>query len=186
MTTKTLRTIIFGFLGLILLGAFCAWLFKKELTQVGEWFIGNYGLWGIGFGTLITDSSPIPLTSEPFAILALASGVPVWKLIIVMSIASHLGAPLGYTGGYVLGKQAWFQRIIERRFPSWQEKGVDHAVKVVAIGALFPVPYALTTWFAGSVQADFKRVLLVASFRWIKTAITLALLAGGWFWGTSV
>lgn len=184
MSHTSIRKLIFGLLGLILLGAFCAWLFQEQLTTIGEWFIGNYGLWGIALGTLITDTSPIPMTSEPLAVLALASNVPVWQLIIVMSIASHLGAPVGYTGGYFLGKQAWFQRIIEKRFPDWKEKGTDYAVRMVAIGALFPVPYAITTWFAGSVQADFKKVFLVSSFRWVKTFITILLLAGGWHLGT--
>ena len=180
MKTQSLRRLIFGLLGLIAFGAFCAWLFQEQLTHIGEWFIGNFGLWGIAIGTLITDTSPIPMTSEPLAVLALASNVPVWQLILIMSFASHMGAPVGYTGGYFLGKQHWFQRIVEKRFPNWKDKGADYAIRMVAIGALFPVPYAITTWFAGSVQADFRRVFLVSSFRWVKNLITILLLAGGW------
>ena len=173
MKPESIRKLVISLLGLIALGAFCAWLFQKQLTLIGEWYIGNYGLWGIAIGTLITDTSPIPLTSEPIAVLALASQVPIWQLIIVMSIASHMGVFVGYTGGYFLGKQRWFQRIIEKRFPDWKDKGANYAVRMVAIGALLPVPYAITTWFAGSVQADFKRVFWVASFRWVKTLVTI-------------
>lgn len=184
MKPDAIRKMIFGLLGLMVLGAFCAWLLQEQLTIIGEWFIGKYGLWGIGIGTLITDTSPIPLTSEPIAMLALASNVSVWQVIVVSSIASHLGAPVSYTGGYFLGKQNWFQQIIAKRFPEWNEQGPEYAIKLVIIGALLPVPYAITVWFAGSVQADFKKVFLVASFRWVKNFVSILMLAGGWQLGS--
>ena len=185
MNRKMIFKICLGMLGLVGLGAICALIFKEQLSEMGHWFIDNFGLLGIGIGTIITDTSPIPMTSEPLAVLALASDIPLLQLILVMSIASHLGAPIGYAGGYFLGNRAWFQKIIAKRFPDWQERGQQYAIRLVAMGALLPIPYAITTWFAGSVKADFKKVLLVASFRWVKTVITLLVLAGGWWLGTS-
>ena len=110
MTAPILKFLV-GLILVLLLGAFCATIFQAEVSHYGTVFINTFGLWGIAIGTLLCDSSPIPLTNEPFVLIALGANIPVWKIILIMSAASHCGAPLGYACGYLLGEQPWFQRI---------------------------------------------------------------------------
>jgi membrane protein YqaA with SNARE-associated domain len=185
MTRKMIVKFIFGLLLLIASAAFCAWAFHEEVEHYGQLFIDKYGLLGIAIGTLICDTSPIPLTNEPLALIALGANIPFWHIVVTMSIASHCGAPLGYLCGYFLGKQNWFQKLVQNKHPDLMDKGKEYAVRAVALGALLPIPYAITTWVAGAVQADFKMVVLAGSLRWIKNTISVSLVIGGWALGQS-
>ena len=180
MTNKMIIQFIFGLIILVAIGALCAWLFNEEVQYYGNLFIDKYGLMGIAVGTLICDTSPIPLTNEPIALIALGAGIPFWDIVITMSFASHCGAPIGYVCGYFLGQQAWFQRLATQKYPNAFKNSQRHAVKAVALGALLPIPYAITTWVAGAVKADFRLVVLAGSLRWIKNIMSVSLVAGGW------
>lgn len=180
MTGKMILQFIFGLMLLVAVGALCAWFFRDEVQYYGSLFIENYGLMGIAVGTLICDTSPIPLTNEPIALIALGAGIPFWEIVITMSFASHCGAPIGYICGYFLGKQPWFLKLVSQKYPNAFNKGQRYAVRAVALGALLPIPYAITTWVAGAVNADFKMVVLAGTFRWIKNIMSVSLVAGGW------
>ena len=67
---------ILGLLSLVLLGIGCAMMFSEQISAIGELFLNHFGLWGVGLFTLITDSSPIPLTSEPVALMAMGANIP--------------------------------------------------------------------------------------------------------------
>ena len=176
---------ILGLLALVGLGMACALVFNEQITSVGTLFIERFGLLGVGVATLITDSSPIPLTSEPVALLAMGAEIPFWSLVVVMAAGSHLGCLVGYAGGYWLGSSGWLLNILDRKLPELMQAGPKYAIKMVALGASLPIPYALTTWAAGMLKADLKLVILASSLRWIKTLITLSLLQGSWNIGVS-
>ena len=100
-----------------------------------------------------------------------------------MSLTSHLCGPLGYFCGHLLGKVPNFKTKLQNRIPmayNWIEK---HGVKGVALAAILPIPYALSTWTAGLIGISFWGVLLASTLRWVKTALYVGLLASGWFIG---
>ena len=183
MTKQQLKKLLVGLLLLLLVGVSCAWLFREEVEYIGTMFIERYGLWGVAFGTLICDSSPIPLTNEPLALISLGAGIPFWTLVATMSCASHTAAPIGYACGYFLGQQPRVKRWIQQKHPEALEKGQKYATRAVILGALLPIPYALTTWSAGILKANFWHVFWAGSLRWIKNIIAVGALAGGWMIG---
>ena len=186
MNSRQIIKLIVGLILLIVFGAFGAWIFQEEVKHYSQLFIDRYGLWGIAIGTLICDTSPFPLTNEPLALIALGStepDIPFWKIVCTMSAASHCGAPVGYTCGYFLGQQRWFQTLIQKKYPEVLQKGRPYAVRMVALAAILPIPYAITTWAAGTMQASFWKICLVGSLRWIKTLLTVGAIAGGWMLG---
>ena len=185
MKKQHLLKVLVGLLLLNLVGACCAWLFREEVEYIGTLFIERYGLWGIALGTLICDTSPLPLTNEPLALISLGAGIPFWTLIATMSCASHSAAPIGYTCGYILGRQPWITNWIQKKYPEAMDNGKKYATRAVVLGALLPIPYALTTWSAGMMKANFWHICWAGSLRWIKNLIAVGALAGGWMMGQS-
>ena len=183
MTRRQLVKLLGGIFLLALVGISCAWLFREEIEYLGKIFIDRYGLFGIALGTLICDTSPLPLTNEPLALIALGAGIPFWKVVATMSFASHTAAPIGYACGYFLGQQQWIKNWIQHKYPDVLNKGKTYAVKAVILGAILPVPYALTTWSAGIMKANFWLVCWAGGLRWIKNIIAVGALAGGWMIG---
>ena len=176
--------IVFALIGLVLIGILGAYFGRSYIETAGLWLIDKYGLWGIAMATLITDTSPLPLTSEPVALLGLGAEIPFWHIILFMGGTSHLCGPLGYGFGALVGRVGL--KHIVKRIPSLQPViGYvrQHGVKAVAMGALLPIPYALTTWTAGALGVSFWGVCAASTLRWLKTLIYVSLLAGGWLIG---
>lgn len=179
--TKVLGSLLF----LVLLGGLCAFLAKAQIESAGEWLLSKYGLFGISIATLITDTSPLPLTSEPIALLGVGAKIPIWKLIVVMSATSHLSGPLGYILGKSVSKIEAVQNLLSGRIAPFMNFVRQNGLKAVAMGAILPIPYALTTWTAGALGVSFWGVVTVSSLRWVKTSIYIGLIAIGWKFGTA-
>ncbi|MEC8381845.1 MAG: hypothetical protein VXZ96_16060 [Myxococcota bacterium] len=183
--TPSTARIIAALIGLVLLGSLGAYFGRGYIEMAGTWLIHNYGLWGIAMATLITDTSPLPLTSEPVALLGLGAEIPFWHIILFMGGTSHLCGPLGYGFGALVGRVGL--KHIVKKIPTLQPVIAyvrQHGVKAVAMGALLPIPYALTTWTAGALGVSFWGVCAASSLRWLKTLIYVSLLAGGWLIGS--
>lgn len=183
--TPSPTRIIAALFGLVVIGSLGAYFGRSYIEAAGIWLIQNYGLWGIAMATLITDTSPLPLTSEPVALLGLGAEIPFWHIILFMGGTSHLCGPLGYVFGALVGRVGL--KHIVKRVPSLMPVIAyvrQHGVKAVAMGALLPIPYALTTWTAGALGVSFWGVCAASSLRWLKTLIYVSLLAGGWLIGS--
>ena len=175
-----IKRIALSLFGLILLGALCSYLFKSSIQSLGLWTIEKMGIYGIVLGTLITDTSPIPLTSEPIALIGLGADLNVVEIIVAMSITSHFAGPIGYGCGYLLKTIPNVQDFAQSRFPTIFQFMRNHGIKGVCMGALLPIPYALTTWTAGLVGVSFWGTVAASSLRWIKTAVFVSLIWVGW------
>ena len=179
-----LKKLVVALIVLLSLGAFCRFCFKDQVMAIGHSLYDRFGPFSLVLGTLITDISPLPLTSEPVALIGLGAGMSLLNIILIMSVTSHLAGPIGYSFGYLLGKVPTIKNRFTKRLPTvcnWIEK---HGVKGVALAAILPIPFALTTWTAGLLGVNFWGVVLASSLRWLKTATYVSLLAGGWFIGT--
>ena len=179
------RRMALGLCGLVLLGLVCGFLLREPVVALGEALVDRYGAWGIIACTLVTDTSPLPLTSEPVVLLALGAGMPYPDIMLLMSATSHACGPLGHTLGRLLGMVPGMREKLSARFPEvfafMERKGVAG----VWLAALLPIPFALTTWTAGLAGVSFWGTVLASSGRWIKTSIAVALLSGGWVLGGS-
>ena len=175
-TAKLIGTLIL----LILLGGLCGVLFRSQIEFLGSWLIGQLGIWGLVIGTLITDTSPLPLTSEPIAIIGFGAKVPLWIIICTMSATSHLAGPIGYLCGHSVRNFSFVQKLLNGKLKPLSLFVHKHGIAAVAMGALLPIPYALTTWIAGAVGIGFWHTFLASTLRWVKTATYVYLLSLGW------
>ena len=175
-TLKLLVTLII----LVAIGGACGVLFRSQIEILGSWLISQLGLWGLVIGTLITDTSPLPLTSEPIAIIGFGAKIPLLTIICTMSATSHLAGPLGYLCGHSIRNFGSVQKLLQGRLKPLGDFVHKHGVAAVAMGALLPIPYALTTWIAGAVGIGFWYTFLASTLRWVKTALYVYLLSLGW------
>ena len=177
---KQIIQAIIGLLILIVVGAGCSYLLREEIQFYGTMLIENFGLWGLVMGTIITDTSPLPLSSEPVAILGLGADLNLLDIIWTMSLTSHLSGPLGYFLGNIFSKTRLVSYLLNHKLVYIKEFVQKHGIKAVCMGALLPIPYALTTWTAGAVGISFWGTFWASSLRWVKTSLYVYLLSLGW------
>lgn len=183
-TNHQTKKLLIGLLLLFSIGLGCGILLREPISQIAIRIFDTYGEFGLVLGTLVTDTSPLPLTSEPVAIIGLGANIPLWKVVLIMSATSHFCGPLGYGFGWSLSRLPRFRDRMQQRFPDLFSFMKEHGVKGVAWAAILPIPFALTTWAAGLVGISFRGVVLASSLRWVKTSIYVSLFAGGWILGS--
>ena len=174
------KKLLLSVIGLIALGGLCGYLFKDIIIRAGTWSVEHFGLEGIALATLLIDSCPVPMTSEPLILLALGANINWINLALLMSLASHLACIIGHTGGKALRKYPNLVGQIENLFPDIFIFMRENGVHGVLLGALLPIPYAITTWLAGLNSVPFWPVFFASSGRWFKNFVTVALIAWGW------
>lgn len=180
---KQIRPIITTLVVLFALGILSSFLLEGIIRDFADAIFARFGTWGMVMGTMITDTSPLPLPSEPVALIGLGANVPLWKVILIMSATSHLAGITGYGCGRCLGRIPGLKQKFESRYPNVFRFMQKHGLKGVAIAAITPIPYAPTNWTAGVVGVSFKGFVLACSLRWIKTPLYVMLFAGGWSLG---
>jgi membrane protein YqaA with SNARE-associated domain len=159
-------------------------LLQQPLRTFGSWTMDQFGLWGLFFGTMFTDSSPLPLTNEPLMMLALAAGVSPLTILWVVSTASVIAGFVGYACGSMVARHPRLRAWILSRSPELAQWMKNRGGLAVAVAALLPIPYSLATWSAGIVHTPLRAVALGTLFRIPKTAFYLALIWLGWSAGT--
>ena len=179
-TRKQIIQAILGLFMLVAVGAACSYLLKDEIQLYGSLMIEKFGLWGLVIGTVITDTSPLPLSSEPIAILGFGANLELVDIILTMSLTSHLSGPLGYILGRFFSKTKVVSHLLNHRLAYVRDFVKQHGLKAVCMGALLPIPYALTTWTAGAVGISLWGTFLASSLRWVKTGLYVYLLSLGW------
>ena len=179
-----MRQMAIGLLVMFVVAGLSGLLLREPLVQIGGWCVTRFGIIGLFVATWVTDTSPLPLTNEPLMFLALGGGMGRWTIFAVVSAASVTGGASGYFFGRTLHR---FTRVHERMMRwspdvvAWLEK---NGAWGVAVAALTPIPYSLSTWTAGVIGTRFSLVMLAALLRIPKTAFYLLLLIAGWELGT--
>lgn len=178
------RQMAIGLLMMFVVAALSGLLLREPLVQIGGWCVTRFGITGLFVATWVTDTSPLPLTNEPLMFLALGGGMGRWTIFAVVSAASVLGGASGYWFGRTLHRFTRVREHMTRWSPdvvAWLEK---NGAWGVAVAALTPIPYSLSTWTAGIIGTRFSLVMLAALVRIPKTAFFLLLLIAGWELGT--
>jgi membrane protein YqaA with SNARE-associated domain len=183
---RLVRQMLIGLAVMMVVAGLSAWFLQAPLQAAGEWSMRTFGLTGLFVGTIITDSSPLPLTNEPLMFLAMTGGVNHWTIFWVVSAASVLGGAHGYFWGWLLGRRTR----IRERMHAWSPEVVDWLERNggwgVAVAALTPIPYSLSTWTAGIVGTPLRIVMAAALLRIPKTGFYLLILILGWEGGTQL
>ena len=111
-----------------------------------------------------------------------------WLIAGVVTLASVAGAALGYAIGFLFYDTVGIQ-VLEfygkaDRYDEFKAMYDEHGSWAVAIGAITPFPYKVTTIISGLLQMDFLSFMLVSLLgRGIRFFLIAALL---WKFGTPI
>ncbi len=149
---------------------------REPVQAVAEWFVGRYGLLGVGILVWCIDSFFIH--DEPALLMGWIGGLGFFQVWATASVASILAGLTGWALGGLLGPWPPVAALLDRT----QVRGLfeRYGGRAVAMGAIGPVPYSLTTWAAGAAQVPAREVLLGCLFRVPKLGFLLSVIAFGW------
>lgn len=172
-----------GLLVLLGISYLCGVFLRDPIVTAGEVALDRFGLMGLYFGAIFTDSSPLPLTNEPLMLLGISAGQEVWEVFVYISAGSVTAGAVGYTCGRYIGEWIGLGNWIRRRYPGFEAFMKRWGAWGVAICAFLPIPFALSTWSAGMGRVHFGKVMAAALIRIPKTAFYLWLIVQGWGMG---
>ena len=91
--------------------------------------------------------------------------------LAILTIISYAAGVLGYYIGKLFSKTKFYQeRIREKYLKQYEGKLKTYGGYLVFVGAVTPVPFALTCMLAGSVNLSIKHFLLICITRVIRFA----------------
>lgn len=158
-------------------------LLREPLQTWGTAFLDRFGLAGLFVGVIITDSSILPMTNEPLVLLAIGAGVSPWTVIALTAIASACAGPVGWTAGHLVARHTPLGPWLARRHPRVTGFLTRYGARFVAVAALLPFPFAVSTWLAGASEVRFAHLCLASLLRVPKTLFYGLLIVGGWVAG---
>lgn len=112
------------------------------------------------------ESSFFPIPQEALMIpMIVAAPHRAWLVAGVATVASVAGAVLGYLIGYVFYDTIGIQ-VLEfygkaDRYDDFRVLYTDHGVLAVAVGAITPFPFKVTTIVSGLLQMNFVSFVIV-------------------------
>ncbi len=177
------RKTVLGLALLLVFSGVCGWLFKEPIVLLGQAFLERFGLVGLLVGTIITDTSPLPLTHEPLTFLAIAAGLPTWQIVTAISAGSVASGPIGWCLGRVILSGGHFAARLEERQPELMSFMHRRGLETVAVAALLPLPFALSTWTAGMLRLPLPKVAAISLLRVVKVCFYFQLMKLGWLAG---
>ncbi len=177
--TLLLQTLIVTaiIIGLVALAAKFAY---DPLTQLAQSLVERFGVAGILFGLFLSDSIAVPVPTDLYLALAVASQAPLVPLTAAICVVSMIAGTIAFKIGPNLQRIGFIRRRIEAFRPRGEVMFQRFGVWAVAIGALTPLPYSITCWFAGIYGMPTRRFLLANFFRAPRMIIYIVLIANQW------
>jgi len=135
-------------------------------------------------GVMLANTSIIPATDEPVIFLAISSGrMDPMTILLTSAAASTLAGPIGYGLGALVGRLTSLEDWLTRRHTELADLLHRRGAVAVAICAILPFPFAVSTWTAGMMQVGFLPVCAASLLRIPKTAFYFWLMYQGWGMG---
>ncbi|WP_452230025.1 MULTISPECIES: YqaA family protein [unclassified Lacinutrix] len=131
-----------------------------HLTQV----LPVYGVLGFFF---ISETILGIIPPEMFIAWAGKMGTP-WLFLSILSILSYFGGLLAYGLGQLCTKNPTFHRYLEVKMEKQLANSKKWGGFLIIIGALLPVPFAVSCMTAGIIKFPFKKVILYGSLRIVR------------------
>jgi len=171
------------FLALMVLGGL-AWVastvLEEPIEHLSATFVDGFGLMGVFVGILVLDAIPGTF-HEPILILAYEGGLGFWTLVATAGTASVLSGVIGWVCGRLLRRAPFLVRMLEKyRLGPFMRR---YGGRAIALAALTPFPYALTTWGAGASDVPLSTLLLGTLVRYLNITLYLGILVYGWTLG---
>ena len=171
-------------MGLLALAGICGTLLREPITALGQTFIDIGGTAGLFAGVMLANISLLPATDEPVIFLAISSGrMGAWSIFLVSAAASTLAGPVGYGLGALVGRatslEAWVTRT-NANLADWLRR---RGAWAVAVCAVLPFPFAVSTWTAGMMRVGLVPVCAASLLRIPKTGFYFWLMVQGWGMG---
>jgi len=177
---KTLIKLVIGALLLLALATASGVFLRDPITVFGGAFVQRFGLLGLFGGVIFSDSSLVPLTNEPLVLLVISGGVSPWVVFGVTAFGSFLAGPLGWFYGRTLARHTRFGPWLTLKNPDMNSLLNRYGVRFVAVSALLPFPFSVSTWLAGAAGLPLRQVAAASLLRIPKTAFYVALIVTGW------
>jgi membrane protein YqaA with SNARE-associated domain len=150
---------------------------REPIESIATVAVARYGRLGLFLAVMCVDTIP-GLTNEPLLLLASSGGLGFMSILV----AAGLGSVMGGVVGWFLGGHLRKFRPLRERITRYGIEGYfqQYGGRTIAIAAVLPIPFALTTWAAGASGVDLRTLLLGAVWRIPKTGFYLTLIHYGW------
>lgn len=174
-----LQTVL-GLVVVVGLVVVAATFFKAPLEAAAYWAVERFGIWGIVAGIAASDIFTSPIPPDTFLFIAAATKMPAAPTLTIVCITSLICGSISYFLGPQLRRIGFIHRRIERFRPRGEALFERWGVWTVAIGAMSPLPYSVTCWFAGIYRMPYRRFLLATLFRVPRIIAYYYLFVFGW------
>lgn len=124
-------------------------------------FVHQFGYLGV-FLLTFTESFIQPIIPDPFIIGATSFGLDLNLTVLVVCIASILGASIGYILGKTLGKPVFLKLFGKKMFKQGDKFFKKYGVWGVVIAGLTPLPFKVATWLAGIFDLPFHQFIFAS------------------------
>jgi membrane protein YqaA with SNARE-associated domain len=172
---------ILALLGILFIILFLSHFLKEPIHQFSVLFIELFGVYGVGFGILLSDSLPAFMIPDAFLILAVAGELPDFPVILLASFGSITGGSISYfLGRFVFPKIKFIQSFLY----SHEEKLMIHFEKygvwAVVLAATTPLPYSWMAILSGTLKMPFWKFLLSSLARAPRFLVYYYAIKLGW------
>jgi len=181
-----LKRLVIGLVLLLIAALIAGWTLEEPILMVSDWFVRLFGLWGVFFGVFLLDCLPLTF-SEPLLLLAMEGGeegkkLGFWTVTTVAASGSWFSALLGYSIGLLMGRTDWLKRVFRRyRMDVFMAR---YGTAFVAVAAITPFPYGISTVCAGASRIPLAKVMTAALLRFPKNYLYMAIVLAGWWAST--
>lgn len=127
----------------------------------GTYLVEKFGYLGIFLFTF-TESFIQPVPPDPFIVGATSLGLSTDMTVLVVCVATVLGAVFGYGLGKVLGKPIFVKIFGKKSFKAGKKFFAKYGVWGIVIAGLTPIPFKITTWLAGIYNLPFHKFLIAS------------------------
>ncbi len=139
--------------------------FRAPLLDASRRFVEATGGWAVAVGYFLPDALLMPLPQEAVTTFALLGGVPFWEIVAWGCLGTLLAGPVAYVLGSQLARLPKIAALLARRGAKAHAMIMRYGPIGLAIGALTPLPYALTCYAAGALGMRWRTFLLVSLLR---------------------
>lgn len=140
-------------------------VFRAPLLDASRRFVEATGGWAVAVGYFLPDALLMPLPQEAVTTFALLGGVPFWEIVAWGCLGTLLAGPVAYVLGSQLARLPKIAALLARRGAKAHAMIMRYGPIGLAIGALTPLPYALTCYAAGALGMRWRTFLLVSLLR---------------------
>ncbi|WP_457616981.1 YqaA family protein [Lutibacter sp.] len=162
---KSILPVFFTIVGVVLFNKYI-YNISDGLQYMTETF-SDTGVFAVFFAS---ESFLGLLPPEIFIAWSKKTSVPIFSLGL-LAILSYVGGMISYFIGKAILKLNFIKSYLENKMAKHLKNASKWGGFLIAIGALFPLPFSITCMAGGMIKLPFKQVLLYGSLRFVRFAI---------------